>query len=84
MNMVTFFVAMHHCSKLFAVLQQLFAAKQQIILDIAIISLLSITYKTNRQQKTQKFIELTGFICKVLAETRGFEPPIRVLAPMLP
>lgn len=68
--MVTFFVAMHHCSKLFAVLQQLFAAKQQIILDIAIISLLSITYKTNRQQKTQKFIELTGFICKVLAETR--------------
>jgi hypothetical protein len=82
--MVTFFVAMHHCSKLFAVLQQLFAAKQQIILDIAIISLLSITYKTNRQQKTQKFIELTGFIYKVLAETRGFEPPIRVLAPMLP
>jgi hypothetical protein len=31
MNLVTFFVAMHHCKKEFAVLQQLFAAKQQII-----------------------------------------------------
>jgi hypothetical protein len=45
MNVVKFFVAMHHCSKLFAVLQQLFAAKQQIIRDIEIISLLSRGYK---------------------------------------
>jgi len=44
-KVVTFFVAMHHCSKLFAVLQQLFAAKQQIIRDIEIISLISVTYK---------------------------------------
>ena len=28
-NWLTFFVAMHHCYKDFAVLQQLFAAKQQ-------------------------------------------------------
>ena len=31
-----------------------------------------------------KSANLLGLYEKVLAETRGFEPPIRVLAPMLP
>ena len=56
---------MHHCSKLFAVLQQLFAAKQQIILDIAIISLLSITYKKIiANKKPKNSLNLLGLFAK--------------------
>jgi hypothetical protein len=50
-NMVTFFVAMHHCFKLFAVLQQLFAAKQQINSSFLNNLYISITYEIEKARK---------------------------------
>ena len=60
-----FFVAMHHCSKLFAVLQHLFAAKQQIFLCFQISLLFSMTYEAKiGNKKPRKSVDLLGLFEK--------------------